>query len=626
MRIFLIVVFLLSPLHLLMAQKPDAVAVTCDFLEKVPGSEWQVVDSRSFLPPFNTPYQFSMANFSYDLTATPVNDTVVKIDSRVSAFDFSERNYFDSHTMTLGAAAFFDSALVRDSAVCRIRLRVDSLVKLGDVCEYSLAGEDFKFDPSGDFDFYYIPGSLGDWHWNEIRDVVEQNYDLIRARIDLFEPTKINFYISPCELPDIGWDNRWGTALDLARNNVYIQYSHGINTIQVESVFMIKLLRLWGYAPAVVLEGASSLVEFCDMYAQDYWREGTLPHISDLGISKYYRALDRRQAAYSAGSFVRFLIVTRGISKFESFYRRVTDLTYKRAFQDVYNQPITDVEKEWTHYLDTLNIPPTAYVLYRNRSQSLMKYDETMLYISRELQITGDTLHAGPLLANLYYYFGQYEDAEKIFAAVVRDEGAEPIAKSYLANIMLIEGKVDQADSLYRLALAEDTTHNYQPEYKLGIIAQYRGKNREALHLFGSAREKTRSIPIGVDINIAQGDSYYALGLRDSARVFYQAALDTAKILLGDIKDKPLFRLRVARAAVRLGEGANALDQLHTEFFIEERMYYIGEILLTMGQAYDLLGERKMAQQQYRKLFLYPTAFLDQELAEKYMRTPYHRN
>jgi tetratricopeptide (TPR) repeat protein len=146
------------------------------------------------------------------------------------------------------------------------------------------------------------------------------------------------------------------------------------------------------------------------------------------------------------------------------------------------------------------------------------------------------------------------------------------------------------------------------------------------LHLFGSAREKTRSIPIGVDINIAQGDSYYALGLRDSARVFYQAALDTAKILLGDIKDKPLFRLRVARAAVRLGEGANALDQLHTEFFIEERMYYIGEILLTMGQAYDLLGERKMAQQQYRKLFLYPTAFLDQELAEKYMRTPYHRN
>ncbi len=609
-----------------MAQKPDAVAVTCDFLEKVPGSEWQVVDSRSFLPPFNTPYQFSMANFSYNLTATQVNDTVVKIDSRVSTFDFAERNYFDSRMITIGAAAFFDSALVRDSAICRIRLRVDSLVKLEDVCQYSLAGEDFKFDPSGDFDFYYIQGSLGDWRWNEIRDVIEQNYDLIRATINLFEPTKVNFYISPCELPDIGWDNRWGTALDLARNNVYIQYSHGINTIQVESVFMIKLLRLWGYAPAVILEGASSLVEFCDMYAKGYRREGTLPHISDLGVSKYYRALDRRQAAYSAGSFVRYLIVTRGLARFESFYRRVTDLTYKQTFQEIYNQPITDFEKEWNHYLDTLNIPPSAYVFFRDRSESLMKYDETVIYLDQELQVTGDTLNVGPGLANLYYYFGRYEDAEKIFASVVRDEGSEPIAKSYLANIMLIEGKVNQADSLYRQALAEDTTHNYQPEYKLGIIEQYRGKNREALRLFQASRPKTKSMPIHVDLDIATGDSYYALGIKDSARIFYQAALDTAKILLGNIKDKPLFRLRVARAAVRLGEGGTALDQLQTEFFIEERMYYIGEILLTMGQAYDLLGERKMAEQEYRKLFLYPTAFLDQEMAEKYMRTPYQRN
>ena len=61
MRIFLIAVFLLSPLNLLMAQKPDAVAVTCDFLEKVPGSDWQVVDSRSFLPPYSKALNLTLA-------------------------------------------------------------------------------------------------------------------------------------------------------------------------------------------------------------------------------------------------------------------------------------------------------------------------------------------------------------------------------------------------------------------------------------------------------------------------------------------------------------------------------------------------------------------------------------
>jgi tetratricopeptide (TPR) repeat protein len=525
----------------------------------------------------------------------------------------------------LGAAIFFDSVLVREKSHFRVRLKVDSLTTRDTDCDYRASGGDFSFDPSGDFEFYFIPGSLGDFRWNEIRDVMEKNYDFIRRQLDLYEPTRVNFYISPCRLADVGWDERWQNALDISRNSLYVHFNHGVNELQVETVFMLKLLRLWGYAPGVVLEGAASLIEPCDFFAGDYRRQGRLPEISRLGITADYRKLDRELAAYSAGSFVGFLIKTRGTSRFESFYRRVTDLTLGEVFRDIYSEPLSVVEREWQQYLDTVTFNALYFANYHHRAGTLMRQDRALLYLDRELALSGDTINLAPKLANLYYFFGEYEKAEEVFRAVVRDPESEPIARSYLANLLLIQGKVDEAEKYYREALRTDTTRNYQPELKLGIIAQHRGSHREAISLFETSKQKAPSIPIRVDLNMAIGDSYYQLGQRDSARVFYQAALDTAKILLGGANDRPLYRLRVGRAAVRLGEGANALEHLQTVFFIEERMYYIGQVLLSMGQAYDLLGERELAKEQYKKLFLYPTAWLDREMAEEYMRRPFIR-
>lgn len=611
--------------QLLTAETPNAVAITCDLMERVTGGEWQTVDSRSYLPAFDREFQFSLGSVSYSLKPSRVNDSTVAATSHLTSFDFTQKNYFGRHEITVGAAIFFDSVVVRENSLYRVRLRVDSMTSVTPDCDFTFTGDDFHQDPSGDFDFYFIPGALGDYHWNEIRDVMEQNYDAIRQRIDLYEPTKVNFFISPCQVPDVGWDDRWQNALDLSRNNLFVHYTHGINTLHVETVFMLKLQRLWGYSPAVVVEGAASLVELCDMYAQDYLREGTLPRISDLGVSGDYRALPRETAAYSAGSFVKYLIITRGISQFESFYRRVSDLTFAETFESVYNEPITKVEQDWNQFLDTLRLSAEAFASYRFRAETLMRYEQAVLFLDRELGISGDTVHLGPKLANYYYYFGEYEGAEKVFRAVLRDPEAQPIAKSYLANLLLMQGKVDEAEKYYLEALAEDTTDSYQPELKLGLIEQYRGDQREAIDLLLRSRAKSESVPIRVDIDIALGDSYYELGKLDSARVLYQGALDTAKILLGSFNDKPLYRLRIGRAAVRLGEGANALDHLKTEFFIEDRIYYIGQILLAMGQAYDLLGDRKSAEKEYREIFLHPTGWLEREAADKYMRQPFFR-
>jgi tetratricopeptide (TPR) repeat protein len=420
----------------------------------------------------------------------------------------------------------------------------------------------------------------------------------------------------------MGWDKWWGNALDVGRNAVFAEYSHGINTLQPQTVFKLKLLRHWGYSPALLLDGTASLVEFCDKYAQDYQRTGQLPEIGSLIVSKDFRALDRDLATYTAGSFVNYLIGRKDLSAFQSLYQRASDLTFADIFAEVYGSELETVEAEWCEYLDTLNINLAAYAFFRDRAYALQHYEKALGLQAELVEKTGDTLQLGPELANLYYYFGNYDKAEEVYRAVAAHDSASTLANAYLANLLLIQGEVGEAENLYRETMVTDSNH-YLPEWKLGQISDAEGDFTEAIEYFHSARTKTGSIPIRLDINLALGDAYRALANEDSARFYFQIALDTAKYLLGAASDRPLYHLRLGKAALRLGEAALALEHIKAEFFLEERMYYIGQILLAMGQAYDVLGERDEAVEQYQKLFVYPTGWLERRAAERYLEEPY---
>ena len=615
-------ILLFSSATSIFAQAKHGMAFTCDFLEKLATQDWEVVDSRSYVAPVGRSFQFSMGSISCDFTSELTADSSFDLQLRLSSFDFQQRNYFDDKIVKPGASLFYDSVVVRERSYYRVRLTVDSLVPWQPECSYMFVGGDFHSDPSADFEFYFVPNSLGDFRWNAIRDVFEQNLDYIRAATNFKDPTRVNFYIAPCRVNDVGWDLRWGNALDYGRNALFAHYTHGVNALHPETLFMLKLMRHWGYAPALLLEGLANTPELCDMFAQDYLRADELPALADFGVSADFRALPREQSAYAAGSFVGYLISTRGLPKLQSLYQRASDLTLAESFGKVYGESFGNVELEWRNYLDTLTIPAVALAAQRDRAHNLMKLDQSMLYQDRLLDLLGDTLSLGPLLSNLHYMFGDYEQAAEIYRAVAADDSSEAMADSYYANLLLILGKVSEAEKLYRKTLEEDST-SYLPEWKLGQIAQAQEGYRSSIDLIERAKAKTNSIPIRVDMNLALGDSYRALGIEDTARLYFQMALDTAKWLLGTYESRPLFNMRVGRAALRLGEGELALEHLQMEFFIEERMYYLGEILLAMGQAYDVLGQREQAVEEYRKVFAHPAGWLQRQQAEKYIKDPY---
>lgn len=603
----------------------SAVHFTCDFLENHADSGWQVVDSRAFVAPLQEDFQFSMGNFSYRLHADTVGTKAITLQSMVNCLAEPPRNFLDQKTVLKGASVFFDSVLVRGKSYYRIRLTFDSLANLKSDCDYRFGDSSFVSDPSGKYDFYFIRESLGDYRWNQVRDAFEYDYRRIARVLNLTDQTKINYHISPCEIRDVGWDQRWENAVDLSRNNVFGLLSPSVNQLHMPVVLSVRLMRNWGYAPAFVVEGIASAPEFCDLFAKKALKENRLPRLTDLTTTRKYRSLDRPTASMTAGSFASYLLMTRGLPKLRAWYDRSTDLTVATAFDQVYGASLADIEKEWRSYLDTLTIPAGAFMSHIERAQLFMHVDEMMFIAKTALETTEDTAYFGPILANLYYTLGEYAEAGRFFRYTLDHDSTKvgAAARVYLANMMLAEGKLTAAESLYQQAVEKDTNESFSC-HKLAQIALSQGRDSLALELCRKAAKRNSLPANGVDINLVMGDVFLRLGQPDSAGVCFQSAMDNAKLLSAGAGDNPLNYLRFGKAAVRLGSAKVALDYLNVSLFLEERLIYLGQTFLALGQAYDLLGDRKAALENYHKVLKYKTSYLDRQEVQKYLQRAYH--
>jgi len=628
-RLFSSILAVLISSTSLLGTRLGAIHFTCDFMEKYQDSAWQVVDSRSFTAPLSESFQFSMGNFSYRLRADSLSARSVQLQSMVNCLGVKPRNFLDQKILIKGASIFFDSALVRGESFYRIRLTFDSLGFIKDECGYRFGDSSFVSDPSGKYDFYYVKESLGDYRWNQIRDAFEFGYKKIAPVYGLTDQAKIYYYISPCQIRDVGWDERWGSAVDVARSNVFALFSPSVNRLYMQVVLSLRLLRSWGYAPAMLLEGVASAPGFCDLYARDDLKNGKLPELATLGITREFRALDRTRSSMTAGSFVTYMLRRSGLTKLLSWYQQSTDLTVSQTFEQVYGRSLADAEKEWRDYLDTVRVSGPQYSGFIAQAQSFMHTDEQMLYAKAALAETADTTYFGSTLASLYYTYGEYAQAAKFFRYTLMDDStdaqARAAARVFLANMMLAEGNVTVAESLYTEAARVDSTDPYVYQ-KLSQIELGRGEITRSIELCRQAAAKNKLPANGIDIDITLGDIYLASGQTDSAGAHYQAALDHVKVMIsaGGAGDNPLHYLRAGKAALRLGSAKLALDYLNLAFFLEERMFYLGQIFLALGQAHDLLGERKAAQEYYQKVLDYPTAYLDRQEAEKYLQKAYH--
>lgn len=565
-----------------------------------------------------------LGNVIFDMQVMSSSDETAVIRIEVVTAGPGSMFEFETVTIPYGLPAIIDSVIVKRQSFYRASVRPLGQIETVIDCEYDTSDStSYLSDPAPHFQIFYVPRSLGDYHWNPMRNYLELEAGRLNefVRFDEYQP--INIYMMPCFSPSVQMDKRHRMAIDPVKNNVVGIYSHEEKTVQSFAVNMLKFYRSWGYAPLIVVEGVSSFGDFNDYYLQEALKIGPIPDLQNYFVTAdYTKCEDQETTRQAAGSFFNYLVNTYGLKLFKDFYMISTDLTVASDFEEVYGRTAESLIADWRHDLDTLTIDPGWFRYHAQRVSYLREYGKAVDLLEERLRRTEGDRELIFELGNYYYRLGRFKDALRYFEMRLESDSVKAKDVTSYANMLLINGMLDSAHVTYRRSISLDSAQAIAMT-KIGDILFHQGEIEEAVDWFQRASNMADDDQVVIDAHLAIGKCLREIGDLDSAKAYLASALNGAKLhMMGD-QPNPLASLRAGEAFINLGQPDPAIEHLEFASFIEERSYYLGRITLALGQAYDLRGDRETALRHYRSVREIPGAYLHIQAADRYIDQPF---
>jgi tetratricopeptide (TPR) repeat protein len=610
------------------AAAEDAVQIEISLLQKLTGdSEAVAVATDTVTVPHDITVTARIGNVVFDLAVLSHSEEATTLRIEMITSGPSSMRAFRTYTIPFGLPAIVDSVIVKGKSFYRASLKPLGMVASEVNCEDDSADSTaFTSDPAPHFQIYFVPQSLGDYHWNTMRAYLELEYKELDKFYKFDDPQPVNLYLMPCYAPSMHYDRRHGFMIDPVKNNVMAVYNHEEKAAASLGTNMMKFYKFWGYAPQFFVEGVASLADFNDYYVQEYVKNGKTLSPQDLFVSDAYTGHENPvMARRVAGSFCGFLAKSYDTGRFKRFYEISTDLTASSDLEKIYGKPADTIVADWRYYIDTLSIDPGLFRYHAQRISYLKDYNEAVALLEERLRRTGGSNTQAIDLANYYYRLGKYEDAQEFFGIPLAGDSVDVRDIVTYANMLLINGLLDSAVVTYERAILEDSTQA-MAYYKIGRIQQYLGDMAGAITFFRKASELSQDDQIAIDAHLAIGQCLRQLGDADSATVYFASALNGAKLHLMGEDPNPSAALRAGEAFVYLGQPEPAIEHLEFAYFVEERPFYLGRIMLALGNAYDLMGERETALKYYGLVKDAPGAYLHSKAADRYIEQPFTLN
>lgn len=622
LRIAVIVLSLLIVSGIAIAE--DVLQVEISLLQRLPDTSAVPVATDTVLVPLDGILTSRLANVVTDLSVLSFTEDGVDLRIEMITSGPNSQKYFRTFTVPFGIPVIVDSVVVKNGSIFRLLISPLEIVESGNDCEYDPSDPDvFTSDPAPHFQMYFVPFSLGDYHWNSVREYIENEIGKLKKTYEFEESHPINFYMLPCRCASYQYDKLWGFHIDPVKNNVMCVYNHDEKTISSLPTNMLRYYKFWGYAPRFFVEGVSSIPDFNDYYIREYMKINAIPDLSEFfSTNSYFNSNDKLMLRRFAGSFCGYLVRTYGILQFRQFYMSATDLTASADLLATYGKSVDSLMADWKQGLGTLNIAARWFKFYSERLSNLRKYDEAIVLMEKYFAATGGSASQMESLGNYHYLTGNYDRAQEYYESRLSEDGVTPSDLVVAANMMLINGEIDGAREYYDKVISIDSTQA-MPELKSGRILQYKGDYSGAIEHYKRVAVISLTDDIVVDAHLGIGLCLNALGKADSAKAYFVSALNGAKRLMVSGSPKPLMYMRAGEAFIYLGQAEAAIEHLEMALFVEERKLYVGRMALAMGQAYDLKGERQTALDYYQMVHDTPGGFLFREDADKYMSEPY---
>jgi len=498
-------------------------------------------------------------------------------------------------------------------------------------CPYSHhTVEDFRVDPSAHMNIYYVSRTLGDFYWNSVKGLLEEEYDNLSRMLNFSMPGKYLLYLCPCQLHTVIWDDRFAMMIDPVRSTMFAVYAKEFNSVYPFLIAQAAVYHNYGYAPPFLADGFANYSSFALFDAKKIKGEkGLIPLDSLLSTHAYFQTNPNLSDRISA-TFVRYLVDRYGIELFLQLYQKSDDLRLRTQIEQTYGKKIGQLETEWLHYIDTVQFSFGQVAAHAMIAEMRLDYTGAYRYAREMFRLAGnrrDSLEALDLMSRGAFFAGDYyaatEDQLKYLGLV--DTLAGEWMK--LAGYHMMSGEYAQADKALERAVRIDSLHSLV-RFNRAMLRMFTGDTLAARQLFASVIQTGAPSGGMIESQVMLAGLLAVSGVEsDKSDALNHYGSVVATLAREDQRHNPSVSQAMWLGIAYLGTGdtGNAEDYLQTALFLETRPFYQGMILLWLGKVADVRGERPLARDYYQKVLAGASAHYHQEEARRLLERPYRR-
>ncbi len=580
-----------------------------------------LADTRAVEIPEGKKRGIFLANLTLDITA--------KKEKNGAAVDFQLVTLSPEITTRAGRASLDSGKILsifdlpgKGGSRYRVAVTFDGRMRKTINCSF----EDFKWhsDPAARYDFGFVQYTWGDYHWNLLRDRVEDMTDSLSKVFNLATSQRPEYYFAPCLFSDWVWDGRFYFSLEPSHRRAVSAYCREANSFSPWVPNVLLFYLSWGYAPAPLVEGAAAYFDYPHFFARNYWKEGELDSLARLLNTYRYRQLPPERGLMETASFVRFLVERYGAGAFGNLYRGSTDLTLKSDLENLYGKSIDSLEAEWRAALEAFKPAPAPLRRLAQEEFWNYRFEEALRFFRQALLLDPEPeAEDFADIANQFYNLGRYDSARAYFQrayAVDSNFWKRPYA---VANFCLIQDDTQKAARYFSRVLELDSS------FADGVVRQgsyffESGDFARAESLYQLALKKRTHPDDLAELNMNLGYLMWRVkGDFKKGNELLNAAWGSLRQSRSDAPGLPVNYWRLGELFLYKNLPDSAEANLKFALYLETRPYYLAKIFIRLGNLYDVLSRRQEALKHYRQVLQMASAPLDRRRAQAYLARPF---
>ncbi|MCM2271176.1 MAG: hypothetical protein NDJ18_01290, partial [candidate division Zixibacteria bacterium] len=452
------------------------------------------------------------------------------------------------------------------------------------------------------------------------------------AEINKFNlPGKYLLYLCPCPIYSVIWDDRFGMMVDPTRNTAFALYSTSYNAADPYLLQYASLARHYGYAPQFLMEGFAGYLSIANFDMKEIVAQKRAVPLASLMSTRTYLTTEPYIADRMSASFVRFLIDQYKADRFLKLYRAADDLNLLPAIEQAYGTSIGQLEKQWLHYVDTVEFRPEQIAQYAAQAEAMFDYKQVERLRADQLsrlKDRNDSISVIAELAQICFFQGRYDQAIEWQQRLVRFDSTRQIFRMTLGAYQLMAGRFDDGQRTLLAAQKMDTVTNPMVTFNLALSYLINGDTVTCRKLLTDVvTDRREGVPflepraMLMSVLMPSNDEQD----KHQAVTYANEMLSVLNQTSKSATTTPTVYLWTGIAMLGKDDTSNANDQIISAIFLETRPFYQGLGYLWLGKLADLRKEREVAKEYYAKVLELPAAKYHQAEARRLMSRPYRQ-